>query len=108
MRQQDKNFTNPMQVGTDSESLLRLIVNKTPALIYSARSDGYIDFFKQQCVEFLGLPLEEISGWGWTKTIHPDDIEEFLVKWRAALESGEPFTAECRVRRVDGKYRWML
>jgi len=50
MRQQDKNFTNPMQVGTDSESLLRLIVNKTPALIYSARPDGYIDFFNQQCV----------------------------------------------------------
>src|SRR5215471_18881816 len=61
MRQQDKNFTNPMQAGTDSESLLRLIVNKTPALIYNARPEGYIDFFNQQCVEFLGLPLEDIS-----------------------------------------------
>ncbi|MGE5220234.1 MAG: sigma 54-interacting transcriptional regulator [Chloroflexota bacterium] len=108
MRQENKTFTNAIEGGIDAETLLRLIVNKTPALIYSARPDGYIDFFNQQCVEFLGLRLEEISGWGWTKTIQPDDIEEFLAKWRAALESGEPFTAECRVRRVDGKYRWML
>jgi PAS domain-containing protein len=93
MRQERKNSANALEDGIDTENRLRLIVNRTPALIYSARPDGYI---------------EEISGWGWTKTIHPDDIEEFLAKWRAALESGEPFTAECRVRRVDGKYLWVL
>ena len=108
MRQERKTSANALADDIDTESRLRLIINTAPALIYSARPDGYIDFFNQQCVEFLGLPLEEISGWGWTKTIHPDDIEEFLAKWRAALESGEPFTAECRVRRVDGKYRWVL
>ena len=108
MRQERENSANALADDIDTESGLRLIVDTTPALIYSARPDGYIDFFNQQCLEFLGLPFEEISGWGWTKTIHPDDIEEFLAKWRAALQSGEPFTAECRVRRVDGKYRWVL
>ena len=108
MRQENKTFTNAIEGGIDAERPLRLIVNKTPALIYSARPDGYIDFFNQQCVEFLGLPLEEISGWGWTKTVHPDDIEEVLAKCRAALETGESFMAEFRVRRADGKYRWML
>jgi PAS domain S-box-containing protein len=92
----------------ETESRLELIINTTPALIYSARSDGYIDFFNQRCLEFLGLPFEEISGWGWTKLVHPDDREELLAKWRAALGSGEPFTAESRVRRADGEYRWML
>src|SRR5262249_51785957 len=108
MRQEPKNSGNAHEDGTETESLLRLIVNKTPALIYSAGPDGYIDFANERFLEFLGLSFKEISGWGWTKTIHPDDSEEFLAKWRAALESGEPFTAECRVRRVDGKYRWVL
>ena len=94
MRQERENSANALADDIDTESGLRLIVDTTPALIYSARPDGYIDFFNQQCLEFLGLPFEEISGWGWTKTIHPDDIEEFLAKWRAALQSGEPFTAE--------------
>ena len=69
----------------DTETQLRLIVDTTPALIYSARPDGYIDFFNQQCLEFLGLPFEEISGWGWTNTFIPTILKHLLAKWRAAL-----------------------
>jgi PAS domain S-box-containing protein len=89
MRQEHKNFGKALDDEIDTERRLRLIIDTTPALIYSARPDGYIDFFNQRCLEFLGLPLEEISGWGWTKTIHPDDIEGALAKWRTALASGD-------------------
>ena len=34
--------------------------------------------------------------------------KQFVAKWRAALEAGEPFVAESRVRRADGEYRWFL
>ena len=108
MHQDPKNSDKFLDDRIDVESRLRLIIDTTPALIYTARPDGYIDFFNQQSLEFLGLPFEEVSGWGWTKTIHPDDIEGVLTKWRAALTSGEPFMHECRVRRADGEYRWML
>jgi formate hydrogenlyase transcriptional activator len=102
------NYTNVVKDDSETESLLRLIVNKTPVLIYSARPDGYIDFANQRFLEFVGLPFEEISGWGWTKLLHPDDVEEVLTKWRAALKLGDGFLAEARVRRADGNYRWML
>ncbi len=108
MRQEPKNSGNALEDGIETESRLQLIVDTTPALIYSARPDGYIDFFNQHCLEFVGVSFEEMSGWGWTKTIHPDDIESLLAKWRAALGSGEPFMAESRVRRADGKYCRML
>ena len=98
----------PLRMTSKRRVQLRLIVNRTPALIYSARPDGYIDFFNQQSLEFLGLPFEEISGWRWTKLVHPDDLEGVLAKWRAALETGEPFTSESRVHRADGNYCWML
>jgi formate hydrogenlyase transcriptional activator len=108
MRQEPMSPGNAHEDGFDTESQLRLIVDTTPALIYSARPDGYIDFFNQCCLEFIGLSREELSGWGWTKTVHPDDIEGVLAKWRSALETGEPFMAESRVRRADGSYRWMV
>ena len=108
MHQDPKNSDKFLDDRIDVESRLRLIIDTTPALIYTARPDGYIDFFNRQSLEFLGLPFEEVSGWGWTKTIHPDDIEGVLTKWRAALTSGEPFVHECRVRRADGEFRWML
>ena len=108
MRQEPMSPGNAHEDGFDTESQLRLIVDTTPALIYSARPDGYIDFFNQCYLEFIGLSREELSGWGWTKTVHPDDIEGVLAKWRTALETGASFMAESRVRRADGSYRWMV
>jgi formate hydrogenlyase transcriptional activator len=40
--------------------------------------------------------------------IHPEDVETVVPKRRAALEAGEPFVGESRVRRADGEYRWFL
>jgi len=89
-------------------SALELIVNSAPALIHTALADGYIDFFNQTWLDYVGLPLDELEGWKWTAAIHPDDLAGILAKWRASLRSGEPFLHECRVRRADGEYRWML
>jgi PAS domain S-box-containing protein len=91
-----------------SEDHFRLLVDATPALIYTARSDGYIDFLNQGWLNYLGLPLEEVCGWQWTRVFHPDDVEKCLGTWRAALASGEPAMCEGRVRRADGEYRTML
>ena len=83
-------------------SALELIVNSAPALIHTALADGYIDFFNQTWLDYVGLRLEELEGWKWTAAIHPDDLDGILEKWRASLVSGEPFLHECRVRRADG------
>jgi PAS domain S-box-containing protein len=86
----------------------KLVVDSVPALIHTARPDGYLEFFNQGWLVYVGLPLEELQGWKWTRAIHADDLEEILEKWRAPLASGEPFLHETRVRRADGEYRWML
>jgi PAS domain S-box-containing protein len=91
-----------------AEAQLRIAVDTAPALIHSARPDGYIDFLNKGWLEYVGLPMEDLEGWLWTNAFHPDDIESCLTKWRAALASGEPFEAESRVRRADGEYRTMI
>jgi PAS domain S-box-containing protein len=83
-------------------------IDSIPSLIHSARPDGYLDYFNQFWLEYVGLPLENIMGWKWTAVIHPEDVEAIVNKWRSSLASGEPFLHEARVRRADGKYRWML
>ncbi len=91
-----------------NERSLNLMINAIPALIHSARPDGYIDFLNKGWLDFFGLPLQEVVGWGWTKTFHPDDVDQYVAKRRAALASGEPFEVEGRTRRVDGEYRTLL
>jgi PAS domain S-box-containing protein len=93
--------------GPDLASLQEL-VDSVPALIHTARPDGSIDFFNHRWLEYVGLRLEDLEGWKWTAAIHPDDVNALVAKWRACLESGEPFEFESRVRRADGEYRWML
>jgi formate hydrogenlyase transcriptional activator len=86
----------------------RLLIDSTPGLIHTGLPDGYLDFFNQTWLTYIGRPLEDVQGWKWTECIHPDDVEEIVEKWRASLATGEPFLHEARVRRADGEYRWML
>src|ERR1700722_8601645 len=84
------------------------IVDSSPALLHTARADGYLDFFNQTWLDFTGMPPEKLLGWGWTSCIHPDDVEAFVKKMKVSFANGKPFQETSRVRRADGVYRWML
>src|SRR5438093_3295086 len=90
------------------ENQLRLIIDTTPALIHTSWPDGYLDYFNKRWVEYLGVSLDDVEGWKWTASVHPDDVAGIVDKWRACLASGEIFDYETRVRRADGEYRRML
>jgi PAS domain S-box-containing protein len=93
----------------ESEPLdIQLLVDSIPALIHTARPDGYLDYFNKPWLQYLGATLEQVSGWNWTAFIHPEDLEGIVAKWRACLATGEIFEYETRVRRADGEYRWMF
>src|SRR6266478_5029473 len=96
----------PRSSATDDR--IQLVIDTTPALIHTALPDGSIDYFNERWLTFLGLPLEEVRGWRWTRSIHAEDREVFVAKWRQCLATGEPFEAESRVRRADREYRWLL
>ena len=91
-----------------NEGRLRLVIDTAPAMLHSARPDGYVDFFNKRWLEYVGVSLEDISGWRWTNVIHPEDVEGVVGKWRSSVETGKPFEAEARLRRADGEYRLML
>src|SRR4026209_152522 len=91
-----------------TEDALRRAVDTTPACIHTARPDGYLDYFNREWLDFFGKSLEEVCGWRWTETIHPDDVDGIVQKGRASLASGEPFEAEARVRYADGTYHAFL
>ena len=94
--------------STATENALHRAVDTTPAFIHTARPDGYIDYFNRGWLDFFGKSLEEVCGWRWTESVHPEDVAGIVQKWHAALASGEPFEIETRVRRADGSYRALL
>jgi PAS domain S-box-containing protein len=96
----------PRQVSEPQE--VQVLVDSIPALIHTARPDGYLDYFNKPWLEYLGVPLDKVAGWNWTAYIHPEDVEGIVTQWRSCLESGETFEYETRVRRANGDYRWMF
>ncbi len=91
-----------------SEDRLRLVIDTAPAMLHSARPDGYLDFFNKRWLDYVGVSLEDMLGWRWTNAFHPDDVEDVVGKWRSSVATGRPFEAEARLRRADGEYRLML
>jgi PAS domain S-box-containing protein len=87
---------------------LRITIDALPAHVWSAQSDGAVDFMNQRALESTGLSLGDALGWGWGSAVHPDDLARFVDEWRAALAAGKPMEAEARVRRPDGGYCWWL
>jgi len=89
------------------EEQLRLALDSIPQMVFITRPDGFHEYHNRRWYEYTGLTYQETRGDGW-RVLHPDDRARVLASWRAALESGEPYAAECRFRRHDGEYRWFL
>jgi PAS domain-containing protein len=47
-----------------TKNVERLIIDTAPTLIHTARPDGSLDFFNERWLEYLGVGLEEVQGWG--------------------------------------------
>ena len=92
----------------EAEGKIRLIIDTVPALIWTARPDGGLEFISQRWLDYTGMTLEQMLERDWGAQCHPDDIDQLLSKWRAAVAEGKPFETETRVRRFDGEYRWFL
>jgi PAS domain S-box-containing protein len=91
-----------------SEKELRTMIEVMPAHIAVTQPDGTVDFVNQSWLNYTGFTREQAMGWGWTKTIHPEDLEQDVANWQIALAAGEPLEQEVRAKNADGVYRWFL
>jgi PAS domain S-box-containing protein len=89
-----------------SERSLRLLIETIPAFVWRTSADGENDYSNQRLLNYTGGALEDYSGSGWLRGLHPDDVEETRRVFQRALETGIPYRTFFRLRRLDGVYRW--
>jgi PAS domain S-box-containing protein len=91
------------------EKRLRDVVETIPAMTFTALSDGSSTFVNKRWTEYTGLSVEQTSGAGWQRAIHPEDLVRHSEKWRISVATGQVFEDEARFcRAADGEYRWFL
>jgi PAS domain S-box-containing protein len=89
-----------------SEESYRLIVETIPGLVAVMTPAGEVEHVNRQVLEYFGRSLEELKQWGTSDAVHPADLPRVTAAWRHAVETGQPYEFEHRIRRRDGEYRW--
>ena len=101
-----QNRTNELFLSREH---FKYLANNIPQMTWTNLPDGSINYYNQQWYTYTGLNFEKTKEWGWQGVLHPDDVENTLNKYQAALTSGEVFEVENRYRRgSDRTYRWHL
>lgn len=91
-----------------SEAQFRAAAESFPGLLFVGHSDGRNSYVNAGYCAYVGSAASELLDLEYAKLCHPDDTERMRTTWREAAQKGEPFSAEYRLRRHDGEYRWHL
>ena len=92
----------------ESEGRFRVMADKAPVMIWMADENGFCSFLNKVWLGFTGQTLEESNGTGWTKSLHPEDLNRYLDTYFNAFRARKDFQAEFRLKRSDGTYRSVL
>lgn len=97
-----------LAVIAESEKKFRLVADSIPDIAWSTDIHGQPVFCNRRFFEFTGHEPDDLSADMFRDYWLPEEREHWLGDWQKTLEAGEPYEAEYRFRRNDGKYVWML
>lgn len=93
----------------ESEARFRQLADAMPQIVWTARPDGYVDYFNRRWYEYTGFLEGQGGDDSWTPILHPDDVQPCLDTWYAAVRAGLPYQIEYRFKdHRNGSYRWHL
>jgi PAS domain S-box-containing protein len=92
----------------ESEKRFRNMADAAPVMIWVSGTDKLCTFFNQGWLSFTGSTIQDAVGYGWTTKVHPDDREHCRESYCSAFDARRAYQKECRLRRADGEYRWVL
>lgn len=92
----------------DTWTALHLLFDAMPQLGWTARPDGFIDYYNRRWYDYTGTSYEQMRGWGWQSVHDPAELPRVMEHWRRSLETKQPFEQEFPLRGKDGAFRWFL
>jgi PAS domain S-box-containing protein len=92
----------------ENERQFHLLADAIPTLAWTARADGYIDWYNSRWYEYTGTTPEQMAGWGWQSVHDPAVLPSVLTRWQQSIATGRPFEMTFPLRRADGQFRQFL
>jgi len=95
-------------IARESESRFRALAEAIPEIVWTAIPGLGLDYCNQRLCELTGRTIEQLLGWNWKGTLHPDDLPLASSNWEKAHQTGVPIEAEYRFQTAKGDFRWHL
>ncbi len=92
----------------ESQRRYQTLAEAAPVCIFHTDALGNFLYVNQRWSEITGQPLAAALGSGWTKTIHPEDIDQVFETWMFAAEARVPFKSEYRFIHPQGRLVWVM
>ena len=91
-----------------SEEKYRSFIEVTGELGWTTNAKGEVVEDIPTFRNYTGQSFDEVKGLGWSKAIHPEDLERTTKVWKKAVENKTDYEIEYRLKRRDGVYRHFL
>jgi diguanylate cyclase (GGDEF)-like protein/PAS domain S-box-containing protein len=92
----------------EGETFFRTLAKTIPEIVWTARSDGLIDFASDRWYQYTGQTPQPDKEMAWKEVVHPDDLAVCYATWQECLRTGAPYEMEYRLRNPTGLYHWFL
>ncbi|NRD20382.1 PAS domain S-box protein [Winogradskyella eckloniae] len=91
----------------DSEKLFKRLISNAPVAIFQTDREGMCNYVNEEWLAYTGQTFENIMGYGWTNSIHPEDKEKAIKEWEQAVKDHKDITFEFRLIDPNGEIIWL-
>jgi PAS domain S-box-containing protein len=107
-----RDITESKRIRTklmESEARFRQLADTMPQIVWTARADGYVDYYNERWYEFTGFSPIAFGDTSWERILHPEDLQRTRDAWRdhgACAPSPRYYRNTCEmVRNLYGHRR---
>lgn len=99
---------NHEQELVESEQKFRLLADSIPHQVWTTDPEGKLNYVNQTVYNYSGMTFEEMEINGLMPIVHPDEKEKNLAIWLQAVSTGEIYSFEHRLKKINDDYRWHM
>jgi PAS domain S-box-containing protein len=96
----DVSSLNPTAVDE-----FRALAEGLPCIAWMADGNGDVDWVAKGFRDYSGLAQGAVIGWGWLRSVHPDDQAIVTREWTKSITSGSELDTIVRLRSSEGFFR---